>query len=332
MLNARQVWGLVLDDLQLRLPRSDYETWLHGTAIVDFQDGLAVISTPNSFAKQWLERKAGDLIRKTLASVLGYTVQTRVVVADTRRSKAPEQGPAPRRQPAAENVTPAVRTAAAKKTSPAKDPQIAPRDKRKIGAFWVQDCILDDYAPVLGPVGLAALLFFYMMANADTRECWFSQRHLALHLGVHRSHDLAPALDLLRKLQLVKDTGRRTTSGAYIWVLLNPVPLVQALLLLLAAEDEERVHPQPGPEGASCAPQPPRTVAEKVARIQGLYPASWRPVRKKAQFRSVAAVLAAVEEELREGPGATLPAAAASDRSALPSPEQGAPVEEEGEE
>lgn len=329
MLNARQVWGLVLNDLQLRLPRSDYETWLHGTAIVDFQDGLAVISTPNSFAKQWLERKAGDLIRKTLASVLGYTVQTRVVVAGTKKSKAPEQGSAPRRQPAAENVTPAARTAAAKKTSPAQDPQIAPRDKRKIGAFWVQDCILDDYAPVLGPVGLAALLFFYMMANADARECWFSQRHLALHLGVHRSHDLAPALDLLRKLQLVKDTGRRTTSGAYIWVLLNPLPLVQALLLLLAAEDEERVNPQLGPAGASCAPQPPRTVVEKVARIRELYPASWRPVRKKAQFRSVAEVLAAVEQELREGTGASPPTAAASSgRSALPSPEQGGPVEE----
>jgi chromosomal replication initiator protein len=86
-LNARQVWQAVLGDLQLRLPKSDFETWLQGTAIVAFEDGLAVVSTPNSFAKQWLERKAGDLIRRTLSNVLGYTVQIRVVVAGNNGDK-----------------------------------------------------------------------------------------------------------------------------------------------------------------------------------------------------------------------------------------------------
>jgi len=79
-LNARQVWQAVLGDLQLRLPRSDYETWLQGTSIVAFEDGLVVVGTPNSYAKQWLERRAGELIRRTLSNVLGYTVQVRVVV------------------------------------------------------------------------------------------------------------------------------------------------------------------------------------------------------------------------------------------------------------
>ncbi len=80
-MNARQVWQAVLGDLQLRLPRSDFETWLQGTSILAFEDGLVVIGTPNSFAKQWLERRAGDLIRRALSNVLGYTVQVRVVVS-----------------------------------------------------------------------------------------------------------------------------------------------------------------------------------------------------------------------------------------------------------
>lgn len=79
-MNARQVWQAVLGDLQLRLPRSDFETWFQGTSIVAFEDGLVVVGTPNSYAKQWLERRAGDLIRRTLSNVLGYTVQVRVVV------------------------------------------------------------------------------------------------------------------------------------------------------------------------------------------------------------------------------------------------------------
>jgi len=283
-LNARQVWGLVLDDLQLRLPRSDYETWLHGTAIVDFQDGLAIISTPNSYAKQWLERRAGDLLRQALANVLGYPVQLRIVVSRAKRD------PAARRRPAPTSAPPRPPAASAPQAGLAQDQPIAPRDTRKIGAFWVQDRILDDYAPVLGPVGLAALSFFYMMAHADTRECWFSQRHLALHLGVHRSHELAPALDLLRKLRLVRDTGRRTTSGAYVWELLDPAPIDHALLQLLAEEDAERA------AGTAAAP---RSIAEKITRLRGLYPVAWRPVRAKAQFRSVEELLAAVEQALR---------------------------------
>ena len=35
-MNARQVWQAVLGDLQLRLPRSDYETWFQVTSIAAF--------------------------------------------------------------------------------------------------------------------------------------------------------------------------------------------------------------------------------------------------------------------------------------------------------
>lgn len=104
-MNARQVWQAVLGDLQMRLPKSDFETWLQGTAIVAFEDGLAVISTPNSFAKQWLERKAGDLIRRTLSNVLGYSVQVRVVVAGNGDKGGPARNePQRRRKPAAEGA------------------------------------------------------------------------------------------------------------------------------------------------------------------------------------------------------------------------------------
>jgi hypothetical protein len=295
-LNARVVWQAVLTDLQLHLPRSDFETWLQGTSIAAFEDGLVVVSTPNSFAKQWLERKAGSMIRKALSSVLGYAVQLRVTVGTGGKESAGEQGSHRRQQPA---VAVSARAAPASKSGrDSVEAGIAPRDRRKIGAFLVQDCILDDYAPVLRPLGLAVLTFFYMMAHADTRECWFSQRHLAQHLGVHRSHYIAPVLVLLQKLRLVKDTGRRTRSGAYYWLLLNPLPIVRALLHLLAVEDRE----------LRDVGKPCRTVAEKIERVRGLYPVGWRPVRKKAQYQSVPEVLAAVEKALRGAEGQALPA------------------------
>ncbi len=97
-MNARQVWQAVLGDLQLRLSRSDFETWLQGTSIVAFEDGLVVISTPNSFAKQWLERRAGELVRKSLSNVLGYTVQVRVVVAGNGDNGGPHREPRQRKK------------------------------------------------------------------------------------------------------------------------------------------------------------------------------------------------------------------------------------------
>ncbi len=91
-MNARQVWQAVLGDLQLRLSRSDFETWFQGTSIVAFEDGLVVVGTPNSFAKQWLERRAGTLIRRALSDVLGYTVQVRVVVTGGAGEKTVPSG------------------------------------------------------------------------------------------------------------------------------------------------------------------------------------------------------------------------------------------------
>ena len=97
-MNARQVWQAVLGDLQLRLSRSDFETWLQGTSIVAFEDGLVIIGTPNSYAKQWLERRTGDLIRRTLSNVLGYTVHIRVVVSGNGENDAAKREPGRRKR------------------------------------------------------------------------------------------------------------------------------------------------------------------------------------------------------------------------------------------
>lgn len=94
-MKATEVWESVLRDLELRLPRSDFETWLQGTSIVAFEDGVVVVATPNSYARQWLTRRAGDLIRRTISNILGYSVQVRYVVAGDDKDR-PLSSPAPK--------------------------------------------------------------------------------------------------------------------------------------------------------------------------------------------------------------------------------------------
>jgi chromosomal replication initiator protein len=74
-MNARQVWQAVLGDLQLQVSSPIYDTWLRTTTILDFDDGRVVVGAPNTFAVEQLRSRFAGLIRRTLATILGYEVQ-----------------------------------------------------------------------------------------------------------------------------------------------------------------------------------------------------------------------------------------------------------------
>ncbi len=76
-MNAKQVWQAALGELQLQMSRPNFEVWLKNTSIVALEDGLVVIGVPNTFAKEWLEKRYTNLIRTALINVLGYTVDVK---------------------------------------------------------------------------------------------------------------------------------------------------------------------------------------------------------------------------------------------------------------
>ena len=49
---AKQAWEAVLGDLQLRVTRPSYETWLKGTVGIAHADGEFVVGTPNAFVAE----------------------------------------------------------------------------------------------------------------------------------------------------------------------------------------------------------------------------------------------------------------------------------------
>ncbi|MCL5960531.1 MAG: chromosomal replication initiator protein DnaA [Chloroflexi bacterium] len=82
-MNAKQVWQAALGDLQLQTSRASYETWLKNTCLVALEDGLVVVGVPNTFAKEWLENRFTNVIRRTLISILGQTVDVKFAVHQT---------------------------------------------------------------------------------------------------------------------------------------------------------------------------------------------------------------------------------------------------------
>ena len=64
-----ELWQAVLAQIQLNISPANFATWFRNTEIVSQKDGRVIISTPNSFVKEWLENKYGKNIFKILHSL-----------------------------------------------------------------------------------------------------------------------------------------------------------------------------------------------------------------------------------------------------------------------
>ncbi len=63
-MNKEELWQAVLAQIQLDTSQANFSTWFKDTKIEAYKDGQIIVSTPNSFAKEWLEKKYGRNIFK----------------------------------------------------------------------------------------------------------------------------------------------------------------------------------------------------------------------------------------------------------------------------
>lgn len=64
-----QIWKVVLDQLELRVSRSNFLTWFRNTSIRERLNGTITIETANPFAHVWLSKKYQGLILETLQGI-----------------------------------------------------------------------------------------------------------------------------------------------------------------------------------------------------------------------------------------------------------------------
>jgi chromosomal replication initiator protein len=75
--NARQIWSAALGQLQLEIPRPNYETWLKPTSTVSLIDDILTLSTPSPFAAEMLEKRLSGTILRTVSRVAGRKLEIR---------------------------------------------------------------------------------------------------------------------------------------------------------------------------------------------------------------------------------------------------------------
>jgi chromosomal replication initiator protein len=78
--NARQIWSAALGQLQLEIPRPNYETWLKPTSVVGLSDDILTISTPSPFAAEMLEKRLSGTILRTVSRVAGRKLEVQFKV------------------------------------------------------------------------------------------------------------------------------------------------------------------------------------------------------------------------------------------------------------
>ncbi|NLN07945.1 MAG: chromosomal replication initiator protein DnaA [Firmicutes bacterium] len=70
-----EIWQATLAEIEKKISKPSFETWLKTTKPVSLHNQTLVISAPNDFTKDWLQARYTDIIESSLQEVTDNTVQ-----------------------------------------------------------------------------------------------------------------------------------------------------------------------------------------------------------------------------------------------------------------
>jgi chromosomal replication initiator protein len=71
MRSPQEIWEAALGELQLQVNKANYRTWFSGTKGIAHQGNQFIISVPNTFVAEYLDKNQRSLIKKTLIGLTG---------------------------------------------------------------------------------------------------------------------------------------------------------------------------------------------------------------------------------------------------------------------
>lgn len=80
------LWQDTLAKLENELSKPSFETWLSSTRLLDIEGDALIIGVPNEFAKDWLESRYAPLIRSTVQSILGQSMNLRFTISTVQET------------------------------------------------------------------------------------------------------------------------------------------------------------------------------------------------------------------------------------------------------
>ena len=87
-----RIWQQVLDELQEQLSRPTFETWIKPARPQNLSEQTLIISTPNPFARNWLQKHYLGTIATVVCNTIGRNVDVQFIVETTDHSQTVAEG------------------------------------------------------------------------------------------------------------------------------------------------------------------------------------------------------------------------------------------------
>lgn len=94
MTKTKDLWDKALTQIQTRLSKPSFETWLKFTTATALDDNSILIVAPNEFTRDWLESRYSDLILETLYEITGKHLSIRFILPSSETKNQPDKIPA----------------------------------------------------------------------------------------------------------------------------------------------------------------------------------------------------------------------------------------------
>ena len=75
------LWNQILERLQVQLSRPSFETWIKTARAEQLENNCLIVSTPNPFARNWLQKYYVKTIADAVEEILGYPVDIYLTIA-----------------------------------------------------------------------------------------------------------------------------------------------------------------------------------------------------------------------------------------------------------
>lgn len=90
-MELQEFWKNALSEIELQISRPNFATWLKNSQLIDKKDGIALVSLPNNFAKDWVQNKYNKIILAALRNLDDTTKKIEFVVDSAQQAVAQKQ-------------------------------------------------------------------------------------------------------------------------------------------------------------------------------------------------------------------------------------------------
>ncbi|MCJ7659516.1 MAG: chromosomal replication initiator protein DnaA [Anaerolineales bacterium] len=79
-MKAEQAWKAARGQLQIEMPKSAFDTWVHSAELVSYEDGSFIIGVQNAYARDWLHSRLSSTVKRLLTGIMNRTVEVRFII------------------------------------------------------------------------------------------------------------------------------------------------------------------------------------------------------------------------------------------------------------